>query len=211
MPEQGRSSPSFVAVSYTAIVLSVAAGCESGIAHCPPLDPAVIAAQAIAALDTNKSGVLEGAEIVQAQGLRSGLSAIDADESGTITAAEIEQRLRRYGEFPVATLPLGCVVRVDGQPLAEGEVRLVPESFFGDSRQVVLGRSDEHGVVDFRVEGSQAFGVPQGMYRIEVSKPDAAGNETLPARYNTQSQLGQEIAFDRREIEGALRLELSSR
>jgi hypothetical protein len=211
MPEHGRSSLSLAAVSCTAIALSVAAGCESGIATSPPLDPAAIAAQAIAALDSNRSGALEAAEIVRAQGLRSGFRTIDSDANGIVTAAEIEQRLRQYGEFPVATLPVGCVVRIDGRPLPETEVRLVPEPFFGDSRRVVLGKSDEYGVVDFRVEGSESFGVPQGLYRIEVSKPDAAGNETLPARYNTQSQLGQEIAFDRREIEGALRLELSSR
>jgi hypothetical protein len=87
----------------------------------------------------------------------------------------------------------------------------VPEAFFGESRRTVCGRTDQHGVVDFLVEGQDQLGVPQGLYRIEVSKPDAAGRETLPARYNTHSQLGQEIAFDRREIEGALRLELSSK
>ena len=211
MSEHGRPSLSLAALS-SAVALLAAAGCGQGAAPPPPpLDPAAIAARAIAALDANQSGALEAAEIAQSHGLRSGLSKIDANGDGILTAAEIEQRLRRYDEFPVANLPLGCVVWIDGRPLAEGDVRLVPEPFFGDSRQVVLGRSDEHGTVDFRAEGNDAFGVPQGLYRIEISKTDAAGNETLPARYNTQTQLGQEVAFDRREIEGALRLELQSR
>jgi hypothetical protein len=187
------------------------AGCEPQVAPPPPLDPPAIASAALTALDRNRSGDLCAAELAQSQGLRSGAAKIDADSNGAVTGAELTARLAQYDQFPVQSLPLGCIVRLDGRPLVQGEVRLVPESFFGDSRRVASGRTDEHGVVDFKVEGSDQFGVPQGMYRIEVSKPDAAGKETLPARYNTHSQLGQEIAFDRREIEGALRLELSSR
>lgn len=211
MSEHGRSSLSLAALS-SAVALLAAAGCgRFAEPPPPPLDPAAIAARAIAILDANRSGALEAAEIAQSQGLRSGLATFDANRDGILTAAEIEQRLRQYEEFPIADLPLGCVVWIDGRPLAEGEVRLVPEPFFGDSRQVVLGRSDEHGIVDFRAQGNDACGVPQGLYRIEISKTDAAGNEMLPARYNTQTQLGQEVAFDRREIEGSLRLELKSR
>jgi hypothetical protein len=206
--------PDFVRTmsACAALAFCLATGCGPRLAPVPPpLDAAAIAAAAVAALDRNQSGAIEAAELVHSLGLRSATDKIDADGNGVVTAAEIEQRLNRYSQFPVANLPLGCVVRLDGRPLAESEVRLVPEPFFGGCRRVVLGRSDPHGIVDFQVEGSVGFGVPQGLYRIEVSKPDAVGKETLPARYNTQSQWGQEIAFDRREIEGSLRLELTSR
>ena len=195
----------------TAICALLMAGCGPSLAPPPPLDPPAIAAAAIAALDSDKSGDLCAQELARSQALRSGAAKIDADGNGVVTPDELAARLAQYEAFPVQNLPLGCIVRLDGRPLTGGEVRLVPEPFFGHSRLLVSGRTDEHGVVDFQVEGLDQFGVPQGLYRIEVSKPDAAGRETLPARYNTQSQLGQEIAFDRREIEGALRLELSSR
>jgi hypothetical protein len=204
MPDLGRT------LHLAPLALWLATGCGPRLAPPPPpLDPAGIAAAAVAALDSNRSGAIDPAEMTHA--LRSGAAKIDADGNGVLTAGELEQRLRRYEEFPVDNLPLGCIVRLDGRPLAEGQVRLVPEQYFGRSRRIVLGRTDPHGIVDFKVEGNDAFGVPQGIYRIEVSKPDAAGKETVPARYNTNSQLGQEIAFDRREIEGSLRLELKSR
>ena len=193
----------------TSLALWLASGCGPRPGSPQPLDPAAIASAAVAALDRNQSGAIEVAEMTHP--LRSGAAKIDADGDGALTAEELTQRLARYGEFPVECLPLGCIVQLDGRPLAEGQVRLVPEAYFGASRRMVLGRTDPNGMADFKVEGERGFGVPQGMYRIEVSKTDSNGRETLPARYNTDSQLGQEIAFDRREIEGSLRLELKSR
>jgi hypothetical protein len=32
-----------------------------------------------------------------------------------------------------------------------------------------------------------------GVYRVRISKKDAQGRETVPARYNTQTQLGIEV------------------
>ena len=39
-------------------------------------------------------------------------------------------------------------------------------------------------------------GVHLGFYRVEISKKGADGKELIPARYNTESELGIEVARD---------------
>lgn len=193
------------ALSYLATI-----GCGPKVAPPPPsMDPAAVAAAAISQLDSNKNGAIEAAEMASAPGLRSAASMIDADKSGSLTESEIAARLKRYTEFPVANLTFTCIFTQGGQPLTEAEVRFVPESYFGDSRRLATGKTDANGLLDLKVEGQDTFGVPNGIYRIEISKKDAAGQETLPAAVNSSSQQGQEIAFDRRELEGGLRIEIA--
>jgi hypothetical protein len=167
-----------------------------------------VAAAAIAELDANRSGSLEAAELAASPGLRSAAELIDTDKNGALSSGELAARFQRYGEFPVANLTFTCILTKDGQPLADAEIRLVPEKFFGASRRPALGKTDANGLVDLKVEGNETFGVPNGIYRIEISKKDAAGAETLRPEHNSATRLGQEIAFDRRELEGGLRIDL---
>ena len=173
------------------------------------MDPAAVAAAAMSQLDTNKNGAIEAAEMARSPGLRSAASMIDADKNGTLTESEIAARLKRYTEFPDGNMTFTCTFTQGGQPLADAEVRLVPESYFGESRRPASGKTDANGLLDLKVEGQDTFGVPNGIYRIEISKKDAGGKETLPATVNSSSQHGQEIARDRRELESGLRIEIA--
>jgi len=174
----------------------------------PPLDPPAIAAAAIAELDANRNGSLDARELTASPGLRAAADLVDADKNGALSQHELAARFQRYGEFPVANLTFTCVLTQDGQPLADAEVRLVPEKCFGASRRAAVGKTDANGLVNLKVEGHETYGVPNGIYRIEISKKDQAGLETIKSIYNAPSGLGKEIAFDRRELEGGLRIEL---
>jgi hypothetical protein len=174
----------------------------------PPLDPPAIAAAALADLDADRSGTLEAQELKASPGLRAAADLVDADKNGVLSQSELAARFQRYSEFPVANLTFTCILTKDGQPLADAQIRLVPEKCFGASRRAALGKTDANGLVNLRVEGQDTYGIPNGIYRIEVSKKDAAGVETIKPDYNANTVLGKEIAFDRRELEGGLRIEL---
>jgi hypothetical protein len=53
-------------------------------------------------------------------------------------------------------------------------------------------------------------GVPYGFYRIQVSRKDAEGKETIPARYNSETTLGQEVGPRTPGGRGMLALPLTS-
>ena len=57
-----------------------------------------------------------------------------------------------------------------------------------------MGTTDAQGYVNLQAEAIDAPGMHCGLYRVEISKKDAGGQETLLARYNTQTTLGQEVA-----------------
>jgi hypothetical protein len=84
-------------------------------------------------------------------------------------------------------------VHLDGKPLQGATVTYVPEKFMGSSIKPASGVSDERGTVPLIVEGEKLPGVQPGLYRVQISKKDASGQETIPARYNQDTILGAEV------------------
>src|SRR5262249_28677062 len=118
---------------------------------------------------------------------------------GKLSLQEIAERLSTfYQSSTVAQRSLGCQVLYDGNPLAGAQVTFVPEKFLGPAVKQASGKTDANGQAAIQIEGGADPGVHLGYYRVEVSRKDAAGKETLPARYNTQTTLGQEVAPDDR-------------
>jgi hypothetical protein len=73
---------------------------------------------------------------------------------------------------------------------------LEPEKFLGSGVKPASGVTDRDGSAALKAEGQDLPGVQFGFYRVRISKKDGQGRETLPARYNTQTTLGCEIAPD---------------
>jgi hypothetical protein len=84
-------------------------------------------------------------------------------------------------------------------------VTLIPEKFLGDAVKPASGVTDGLGVANLATAGAEVPGVACGMYRVEVSKKNAVGRETIPTRYNQETILGVEVGPDR---QGILRLAL---
>ena len=53
-------------------------------------------------------------------------------------------------------------------------------------------------------------GIYVGLYRVRISKK-VNGKETLPARYNTETELGREIATNIRDSRGNIMFHLTSK
>lgn len=184
-------------------------GCGPGTPEVGPLNPSQAAAEAISLYDKNGNGQLEKQEITASPALKASVDKYDADKNGTLSADEIQRRVQYYSDRLGNLTMLFALVTLDGEPLAGADVKLVSEPWLG--RPTVKNQTNDKGEVVFRMEGAEEAGVHAGLYRIEVSKKDSSGSETLPDAYNIQTTLGQEAAPDRRELESPVRLELKSK
>lgn len=186
------------------------AGCSSNISiPQPSWSPAAVAAQAMNMGDTNKNGTLEAQELAQFPSLTAALTRMDTNQDQAITVAELTSRLESYVS-DAASSQVSFAFMLNGQPLEGAQVELVPEPFFADGLKRISGTTGNFGSFQPTQEGLSAPGVYHGLYRLEVSLKDAAGNEQLPARYNTASTMGVEIAVDNPALEHTTQFELTT-
>jgi len=178
----------------------------------PSLDPEGAAQRALSEFDSDRDGALAGKELDRCPGLKAALKSIDRDKDGRLTADEIAACIRNYQQKRIGLWNASALVTLDGQPLAGAVVRLVPEKFLGGGLQPASGTTDSAGGCNFRVEGGKFPGVQPGIYKIEVSKKDPAGRETILPRYNTETTLGTEVGSNTRRgrVEG-ITVKLSKR
>jgi len=160
--------------------------------------------------DTNKDGNIDAQELEKSPGLKSALSTTDTDKNGGLSEDEIKVRIEGYRQTQLALMPMSFRLTLDGQPLDGAQLRLVPESFMTSAIKTSLGTTSSDGAVSPSVTGLEMRGTQLGIYRIEISKKDATGNELVPAKYNSATSLGQEVATGVRALESEIQLALSS-
>jgi hypothetical protein len=158
----------------------------------PAIDPEVIARRALEHYDRNRDARLDPDELRASPGLAAAFHDLDADKDGRLSADEIVGRLRRALAAKPSLDSNAVQVLVDNRPLSGATVRFVPDPIMGPAHWVGEGRTDESGTVTPRMPGFPAAGVFIGYYRVEVLKP-VNGRETVPARYNQQTELGCEV------------------
>ena len=89
------------------------------------------------------------------------------------------------------------------RPVDGVTVTLKPEAFLVPAVEPAVGTTNHLGLVypmiefdDPEIVKQGISGVRPGMYRVEFSKQDANGKESIPAKYNTESNLGVEVGLD---------------
>ncbi len=187
-----------VGLAFLAACLPCIAGCRRGPARVlpPKISPSSAANAAMAKYDTNKDGYLDAKELEKAPALRSALKEIDANGDGKISADEIAARIAQWQATGVGLTTLTARVTLDGQPLEDATVTLVPEEFLGSEMQKAVGKTNKGGAAGMSIEhppAPQYRGVQQGLYRVEISKI-VNGKETIPSKYNAETTLGVEVA-----------------
>jgi hypothetical protein len=175
----------------------------------PQISPEEAGRQALAQYDRNGDGYLDAPELERCPALKSCLKALDTNGDGRLSAEEIAERVLLYQKSRIGLQAFACQVTLDGRPLAGATVTFIPEPFLGPALKPATGVSDERGLARLQESGADLPGVPCGLFRVEVSKKDAGGRETVPARYNTQSVLGQEVAPDTAGVRGMVQFRLS--
>ncbi|MCC7085573.1 MAG: hypothetical protein IT427_11265 [Pirellulales bacterium] len=153
-------------------------------------------AAAIQKYDGNKDGAISADELASSPGLKIALSRIDTNKDGKITAEEISSRIDQWRASRLALSSMNVRLRLDGRPLQNATMTLVPEEFLGPAVKTASGTSDNMGYVNVCISPDpDENGVHLGFYRVTISKQDN-GKETIPSRYNEKSELGIEVAHD---------------
>lgn len=185
-----------------AIAAVTLAGCSSGPSkiEAPSFDPSSSAAQAMELYDKDGDGFIAGAELDATPGIKAAMATIDGDKDGKVTADEIAARVEAWEKRGVGQMDCSGLVTLDGRPLVGATVTFDPEPIFGDVLQPAIGVTSD-GVVtpsvpkEKRVPADAPPGMRVGLYRVRVSKL-ANGAETIPARYNKETTLGQQVSAD---------------
>jgi hypothetical protein len=181
-------------------LLLAAAGCNPGSIAVPKIEPGPMSEQALAEYDANNDGFLDSKELEKCPALKGSLRSMDANGDGRLSAEEIAKRLQYYLDSGAGLIgSVSCQVLLDGRPLRDATVTFVPEKFMAAAIKPASGVSDGKGVVELKTEGYDLAGVQPGFYRVEISQKDPSGQERLPARYNKETVLGQEIGPALRE------------
>ena len=186
-----------------AVMAGGMAGCRRGPATVkqPAIDPAAAGREALSAYDTDGNGTISGQELAASPALEAALKRLDTNGDGGVSADEVAARVKAWKAMRTGLASVRFHVTLDGQPLAGARVALEPESFLGTHVKPASGETNQFGDVSPSVaredlpDPSLPGGVHFGLYRVRVTKA-AGGKETLPARYNTETTLGQEISYD---------------
>jgi hypothetical protein len=162
------------------------------------IDAEEAGAAAIKLFDTNKDGKLSSDELTKCPGVKAAINEIDPSGNGEITAEKIAARIKAWQDSRLARMTIACVVFHNGQPLAGAKVKFVPEKFLGKNIETATGTTDHNGVAMLSVPAGprEPPGVGPGFYRVEITK----AGEQIPAEYNTDTILGQEVARDAKGI-----------
>ena len=163
--------------------------------HPPDIDAAAAGRGAIEQYDTNKDGFISGPELEKAGSIRAALKQLDTNGDGKVSAEEVTARVQTWQDTKFGRLAVGCTVRHQGRPLAGATVTFVPEKFLGEEIQAGSGTTNSKGMAAVSLYGVTPPGMACGLYRVEISKKEG-DREIIPAMYNTETVLGEEVASD---------------
>lgn len=159
--------------------------------------------------DTNHDGVLSPDELKKCPAIKNALKGFTGPD-GKVTADSIAAELQRIKDTKIGISPVELHVTLDGKDLSGATVTLEPEPFM-PSIAPASGVTNAQGFVSPVIDPqARPRGVNPGLYKIRITKV-VNGKETIPARYNKDTELGIEIAQSNKEIGENSKLELKSR
>lgn len=174
----------------------------------PGISASAAGSGAMQQYDTNNDGKVCAEELDKAPALKEALKNLDKDGDGCVSADEVSARVEAWQDSGIGRMSFSCTIKRNGKPLTEATVNFVPEKYLGDELIGCTGKTDKNGVAVLTIPAVDPPGTPDalppgvacGLYLVEISKKEG-GTETVPAQYNTQTTLGQEIAQDAENAE----------
>lgn len=165
----------------------------------PKLDPHEVAEAALKLYDKNADGKIAGEELSPAlkASLADNTSGAPHDANGdrAYDKEELAARISAYLKDRIPLYSLMCEVYLDEKPLEGATVTYTPEPFLGAEYKAISGKTDPQGVASLSP-------LPPGIYKVTISK-EAGGKESLLEKYNTKTELGQELAVGLGTFRGA--------
>jgi hypothetical protein len=183
--------------------LSSLTACNSGPARVtgPDFDASAAGSMAMEEYDTNGDGIVNGAELDKAPGLKAALGRLDTNGDQGVSADEVTARVNAWQEARIGLASVRVHITLDGKPLGGAKVVYEPEKFLGEDIKTAYGESNQFGDASIsipredRPDPNLPGGVNFGLYKVRISRPNGS-QESLPARYNTETTIGQEVSYD---------------
>lgn len=190
--------PQVITVVTLTWMLAGCSGKASRVAA-PDVSPSGAATKAIEAYDKDGDGAISRDELAACPGMAAARQSYDKDGDGKVTEDEIAARITAWQERKLALTSLSCTVNYKGRPMAGAEVVMTPEAYLGESVKQAHGTTTDAGSGimaisddDLPSEHRGIKGVHYGTYKVQITHPDIS----LPAKYNTETTLGHEVAHD---------------
>lgn len=160
-------------LQFIGLLILLIGGCSTRPARitAPSWKPEEHATRALDLYDKNQDGVIDADELVHAPGLASAVRHLDKDGDKGISHSELEDRIKLYQELGVGLMSLPLHVTLNGQPLANANVRLLPEEWQSGLIEPASGRTGRNGTAYMAIAGEDVRGVRVGYYRVEVESP----------------------------------------
>ncbi len=178
------------------LAAALVAGCSgpSG-PKLPELVPNDVARRATQQYDKNHDGTIDAEELKASPPLLEAMATMDVNRAGSLNEAKIAERVRKWLNGETVVFKPMVLVTLDGQPLEGATVTFEPEAFMGPAYKPTSAVTDKAGTCLPPGDDRQFPGLHPGLYRVRISK-QVNGQETIPARYNTATELAREIADD---------------
>jgi hypothetical protein len=180
--------------------------------HPPSISASGAGSGAMEQYDANKDGAVKADELEKAPSLKASLKQLDKNNDGGVSADEVASRVKAWQDSKVGKMAVSCTVTLNGKPLEGAAVTFDPEKFLGAEIKPCSGTTGPNGMASLSVPiapgSDEPGGAACGLYLVRVSKKEG-GRELIPAKYNTETILGKEIALDAPEMqEGTLHVDL---
>jgi hypothetical protein len=200
----------FAVLAIFSVVLYLGCDRQKPRVEQPPYSPSGEASKAMELYDTNKDGKIAGAELDKAPGLKAALKVFGTDKDKGVTKDHIVTRVNRWKESRIGRTTLSCQVFRNGQPLAGATVKFVPEKYEEEAlTETATGQTNSLGMAMIALPPETGPDAPPpgmhlGIYRVEITK----SGENIPAKYNTATELGQEVSLDNEELQRGIKFYL---
>lgn len=180
----------------------------------PKFDPDGAAAAAMEQYDTNSDGQVDKTELKAAPGISFALGRIDANDDGSVTAEELSTMIQeKWLDAGGGIMRVSVEIYMNRRPLDGATVTFEPERFLGDVIHPAMGETDAAGYTPMSMAEEDMphenvrSGVGPGLYLVRISK-EVNGKEMVPAKYNTETTLGIEVATRASYMPGSARFDL---
>ncbi|MEZ6072734.1 MAG: EF-hand domain-containing protein [Pirellulales bacterium] len=205
-----KSADRLVRIAAVGCLLTVLAGCSNTPPRidAPQWDPEAMADEAMKLVDKDSNGQLSPEEMASAPGLGASWKRFDENGDGQISRDELVNRVTLYADSRVGLSSFTADVMLDGEPLEDVDVKIVPEPFFASVVEEATGKAGQGGYVSLRVPTEDVPGARIGMYRVVVTGPG------IPQKYQSAdtTDVGVEISPQTEEDDtGMAHFELYSR
>ena len=195
------------AVVLALLLLAAVVSCRyspSGVKQ-PGINASSAGKLAMEEYDKNGDGKVAGDELENAPTLKAALPRLDTDGDKAVSAEEVTARIQILQKTGTGLMTFPFTVTLDGAPVTDATVTFIPDPCLGDNVKQASTKTNVYGKGSGTIapqdlpDPTYPGGMQLGMYTVKISKL-VGGKETIPAKYNEHSILGQEVAADVTEI-----------